>query len=82
MLKLELLELLPSNGVVAQYIFYSNPIWTLGNDSLLLTHSSGEDIAITELTGVVLNVKMLILIIRLMKMMQMKYHFKQQETLL
>ena len=33
-----------------------NPIWTLGNDSLLLTHSSGEDIAITELTGVALNV--------------------------
>ncbi len=45
-----------SNGVVAQD-GSGNPIWTLGNDSLLLTHSSGEDIAITELTGVALNVR-------------------------
>jgi len=44
-----------SNGIVAGDS--SNPIWTLGNDSLLLTHSSGEDIAITELTGVALNVR-------------------------
>ncbi len=35
----------------------ANPIWTLGNDSLLLTHSSGEDIVISELTGVALNVR-------------------------
>ena len=45
-----------TNGVVAQDDA-GNPIWTLGNDSLLLTHSSGEDIAITELTGVALNVR-------------------------
>ncbi len=45
-----------SNGVVAQDDS-GNPIWTLGNDSLLLTHSSGEDIAIAELTGVALNVR-------------------------
>ncbi len=44
-----------SNGIVAGDS--SNPVWTLGNDSLLLTHSSGEDIAITELTGVALNVR-------------------------
>ena len=45
-----------TNGVVAKDDA-GNPIWTLGNDSLLLTHSSGEDIAITELTGVALNVR-------------------------
>ena len=45
-----------SNGVVAQDNA-GNPIWTLGNHSLLLAHSSGEDIAITELTGVALNVR-------------------------
>ena len=45
-----------SNGVVAQDDA-GNPIWTLGNHSLLLAHSSGEDIAIAELTGVAINMR-------------------------
>ena len=45
-----------SNGVVARDSA-NNPIWTLGNEKLLLTQSSGEDIAITELSGVAVNVR-------------------------
>ena len=40
-----------SNGVVARNDA-NEALWTLNDDSLLLTHASGEDIAIAELAGV------------------------------
>ncbi|PQM56970.1 MAG: hypothetical protein CML39_01630, partial [Rhodobacteraceae bacterium] len=45
-----------ANGVVATNDA-GDALWTLGDESLLLTHSSGEDIAIAELAGIGLNIQ-------------------------
>ncbi|MED5531648.1 MAG: hypothetical protein VYA61_04695 [Pseudomonadota bacterium] len=45
-----------SNGVVARNDA-NEALWTLNDDSLLLTHASGEDIAIAELAGIGLNIQ-------------------------
>lgn len=45
-----------ANGVVATNDD-GDALWTLGDESLLLTHSSGEDIAIAELAGIGLNIQ-------------------------
>ena len=45
-----------ANGVVATND-NGDALWTLGNEYLLLTHASGEDIAIAELAGIGLNIQ-------------------------
>ena len=45
-----------ANGVVATNDD-GDALWTLGDESLLLTHTSGEDIAIAELAGIGLNIQ-------------------------
>ncbi len=45
-----------ANGVVATDDA-GNALWTLDDDNLLLTHTSGEDIVIAELAGIGLNIQ-------------------------